>query len=172
MTHIRTIGMACLIASTTACVEPEIQDPAVVTTFRPDATTTGPRIWVEVDAENELALKLHGAELGDVFGWSTHLRFEDAKMNVSAAEVRTGPLGDAVELTTSRPGDLALAATRHDPLAPDPKLDEDVVLATAMLVRRMDAEIRLDLEDTVVRRRDGSYVAVTALGGRLVETSP
>ncbi|HHH28053.1 MAG TPA: hypothetical protein ENK57_06875 [Polyangiaceae bacterium] len=174
----RRAGLLALAALLVACggdetAEPH-PEPQGSAAFTPDAQGEGPRLWLEAEREGERSLvTLHGSELGEIFGWSVHLRFDDALVAIESGDIAPDALGsteDVMPLAVARPADLVLAATRRDPLLGGIAIAEPTPLATAVLTDVAHGKGRLELTNVVVRRVDGSYVAVVAHGGSLDTT--
>jgi hypothetical protein len=163
------LGLACL-AGCADEAPPPTEEPEPGAFWTPDELATGPRLWLEAEPDGDaVTLSLWGSELGGVFGWSAHVGGFEATLATVTAEVepRLGPPADARVVATPHPGDVALGSARVDPSLGDVALDADVRLATVQLSPTAPVSTRIELRRAVVRRADGSYVAVTAAGGTL-----
>lgn len=171
----RRAGLLLLAALLLACGGDDAPDPTPGPTagFTADPAVEGPRLWLDAEREGSRTIvTLRGSELGEVFGWSIHLAFDAALVAVESGDVIAGPLGDdVVPLAVAKPTDLILAATRRDPSLGGIAIAEPTPLATAVLTDVAPGAGRLELTHTVVRRADGSYVPVAALGGALDTTA-
>jgi hypothetical protein len=120
-----------------------------------------------------LSLELVGRDLGAIFGWSAHLKWDPAVLMLAEASV-TGAI-DApseegrVEIVRSTEGDLAIAETRTDRALGDVTLEPETVLASLSFTLLMEAESAVSLERVVVRDSSAAFVAMESGGGSLVE---
>lgn len=136
--------------------------------FTADAPTSGARMWLEVtDADGPVVVSLWASELGGTFGWAAHVTFDPAALTASAASLDEAVLGgpQAAHVLAPKSGDVAFGAARRGTALGEVEIDQPTLLGSFQL----DGEgaSRLDIDRVVVRRADGSFVAVTTAGGEL-----
>jgi hypothetical protein len=170
------LALAVVVSLTSACGDdPETKDspppPGPATKlFEREAQPTGPRLWLDAtrDGDGVVHIEVHGAELGEVFGWAAHVHFD-----AEAVTIETGGVGEtlggdaeAAKLLSVQAGDASLGQARRGPALGGVLVDEPALLAT-LDVGAEGAPTEVSLERAIVRRADGSYVEVTAAGGLL-----
>lgn len=164
MKHLVPWALATLLGAA-ACTTEEPKPKL----FVPASEASGPRIWVDAERrDGSVVLRVSGAELGEVFGWGTHVTHDAAAFDVSGAEV-LGALGDdasATRIASAGPGDVAFGEARRGPSLGGVVVDEPTVLAEVRLADAKKAT-SVGLERAVVRRADGSWVGVALVGGQL-----
>lgn len=134
--------------------------------FETTGAPTGARLWLEAGPDKDApTIEVHGAELGEVFGFSAHLRYGAETMTLVRGDLDR-VLGDDTEaatLVTLRDGDAVMGEARRGLALGAVPIDAPTRLG-AFEVGEVRADVTLSLERVVVRRSDGSYVDV-ALGG-------
>lgn len=137
----------------------------------------GPCLWVDaVPGASAVEVTVTSRGLGDVFGLSAHLVWDDAILSLDDADLDAAqrpvldPTGDgaAVMIAAARPGDLALGGTRASPAAGTVPLDGEATLARLAFAVAATGSSRLDLTRAVVARHDGALEPVAVAGGALV----
>jgi hypothetical protein len=162
--------MAVLSSACGDDTETEDRHPPKPALFEPQAELAGPRLWLSATrgADGIVRIELQGAELGDVFGWAAHVRWDPGAFAVDGGGVGETLGGDAeaARLFTLQEGDAALGEARRGTSLGGVAIDEPAVLATLDVGTGSDAS-EVQLERAVVRRADGSYVDISTAGGRL-----
>jgi hypothetical protein len=146
--------------------------------FTADRRGTGPRLWIDakVDGGRTAQLELWAADLGPVFGYSAHLRFDDGHLALAAGTAPPASatvLGQddpakAIELWTQGSGDVGFGAVRRSPEAGEVPIVDATKLGALTLEASRAGRSALTLDRAIVRRADGSFVPVTVSGGTLV----
>ncbi len=150
--------------------ETEDRRPPKPALFEPEAHPAGPRLWLSATRGGNgiVRIELHGAELGDVFGWAAHVRWDAAAFVVESGGVGETLGGDAeaARLFNLQEGDVSLGEARRGTSLGGTPIDEPALLAT-LDVGAGSGPSDVRLAHAIVRRRDGSYVEVSTAGGRL-----
>ena len=170
------LALAVVVSLSSACGDdpktkdsPPPPEPAAKL-FAREAEATGPRLWLDAtrDEDGVIRIEVHGAELGQVFGWAAHVRFD-----AEAVTVETGVIGEtlggdaeAAKLSSVQAGDASLGEARRGPARVGVAIDEPALLAT-LDVGADGAPTEVSLERAIVRRADGSYVEIATAGGLL-----
>ena len=140
--------------------------------FEREAEPNGPRLWLDGarGADGRLRIQVYGAELGQVFGWAAHVRYD-----AGAFAVETGALTETLGQTTEAArfvslaeGDAALGEARRGAALGGAAIDEPTVLAV-LEIGEPEATSDVALDRVMVRRADGSWVEVATAGGVLTE---
>lgn len=141
--------------------------------FAADPAPSGPALVAHgsvVDGHRGV-VDVYGAGLGDVFGVSFHVVVAGADgVDVDLADAAVDGGLAALDRTLARiaddRADVAFGGTRLDPQAPDVAL-ADGALAHVVVDVDVAGAVRVDIDDAVVRRADGSFVSCAAAGGTL-----
>jgi hypothetical protein len=181
-------AVACADSADVPNATPDAGEPPIVEdagVLRPAFTSATPPdgagMWIAGTLDgNTATVELWAQSLGGVFGWSTHVRWDashlayDEAASSALAEwtIALDPEGaGAVDLVGTRNlagGDLALGATRlrTRESATEVTIDAPVRLGRFVLTAG-EGESAIDLERVIVRRADGSHVAVEVRGARV-----
>lgn len=137
-----------------------------------DGAPDGPSVHLEGTVDGSTAsLSVLGQGLGEAFGLSLHVRFDDALVAI-VAPTQEPVLGEgAVLLERVVDGDVALGGTRPSREAGEVTI-ADGLLATVDVRARAGATSRVEIVDAVARRLDGSFVPLAAAGGTLTLEAP
>jgi hypothetical protein len=151
---------------------PEPKPKPGAAAFQRQAEPVGPRIWLDAasDEDGRMRIEVHGAELGDVFGWAAHVRHDAAAFTVEAGSITEtlGAATEAVRFVSLGAGDAALGAARRGAALGPVPVEAPALLAVLEIGEpRGSTEVMLDR--VVVRRADGSWVDVATAGGLLTE---
>jgi len=136
--------------------------------FRADAPASGARLWLEATRDDgPIVVSLWASELGGTFGWAAHVTFDSQALTAATASLDEIVLGgeQAAHVVASQAGRVTFGAARRGVALGEVSIDGPTFLGSFQLDG--SGESRLDLERVVVRRSDGSYVAVTTAGGHL-----
>lgn len=166
------LALAAMTSLSSACgddTETKDTPPPEPALFERAAEPAGPRLWLSAtrDADGVVRIEVHGAELGQVFGWAAHVRWDAEAVTVEAGGVAQALGGDAeaASLVTLQEGDAAFGEARRGTALGGVAIDEPALLAT--LDVGGDGPSQVSLERAMVRRADGSYVEITTAGGLL-----
>lgn len=137
-----------------------------------DGAPDGPSVHLEGTVDGSTAsLSVLGQGLGEAFGLSLHVRFDDTLVAI-VAPTQEPVLGEgAVLLERVEDGDVALGGTRPSREAGEVAI-ADGLLATVDMRARAGATSRVEIVDAVARRIDGSFVPLAAAGGTLTLEAP
>ncbi|NUO51104.1 MAG: hypothetical protein HOV80_19785 [Polyangiaceae bacterium] len=162
-----SLSSACGDDTETKDSPPPDPEPAL---FDRQPEPNGPRLWLDATRGGDgiVRIEVHGAELGEVFGWAAHVRWDAETLTVDAGGVAETLGGDAeaARLLSLQEGDASLGEARRGTALGGQAIDEPVVLAT-LDVGSDSGPSELSLERAIVRRADGSYVEITTAGGLL-----
>jgi hypothetical protein len=162
------LSSACTDETETRGPGPEPQPESRL--FAREAEPTGPRLWLDAtrDEAGAIRIEVHGAELGEVFGWAAHVRWDEAAFTIESGGVgeTLGGEAEAARLTSLQAGDAALGEARRGPASGAVAIDAPAILAT-LDVGGESGPSEVRLERAIVRRADGSYVEIATAGGLL-----
>src|SRR5688500_17350413 len=126
-----TMAMATF---SSACGDDESQPQPETALFERASEPTGPRLWLDAtrDADGRVRIEIHGAELGEVFGWAAHVRWDAAALEVDAggALQTLGGETEAATIFTWEDGDAAFGEARRGPSLGGVEVREPTLLAT------------------------------------------